>query len=171
MNDTVIRTDGLTKRYGHVLAVDGLSLDVPRGRIYGLLGPNGSGKTTLMSMLLGLVRPTAGSLPLAALPEQVASPRAARIGALSRHHLLSLPIPGEKPGHSRAFRVAACRRAGLPAGQVVLGGEGRDKFQTLTRWGRNNAWACLTLLGDPGVAGAESRPMAWTLRAWRRCET
>ena len=64
MDDQVIETDGLTKRYGHVLAVDGLSLNVPRGRIFGLLGPNGSGKTTLMSMLLGLVRPTAGSFTL-----------------------------------------------------------------------------------------------------------
>ena len=61
MNDFVIRTDGLTKRYGEILAVDGLSMEVPRGRIFGLLGPNGSGKTTTMGMLLGLVKPTAGS--------------------------------------------------------------------------------------------------------------
>ena len=62
MDDLVIQTDGLTKRYGRVMAVDGLSLEVPKGRIFGLLGPNGSGKTTLMSMLLGLVRPTAGGI-------------------------------------------------------------------------------------------------------------
>ena len=64
MNDLVIRTDGLTKRYGEILAVDDLSLQVPRGRIFGLLGPNGSGKTTTMGMLLGLVKPTAGSFTL-----------------------------------------------------------------------------------------------------------
>ena len=64
MNDFVIRTDGLTKRYGEILAVDGLSMEVPRGRIFGLLGPNGSGKTTTMGMLLGLVRPTSGSFTL-----------------------------------------------------------------------------------------------------------
>ena len=64
MNDFVIRTDGLTKRYGEILAVDGLSMQVPRGRIFGLLGPNGSGKTTTMGMLLGLVKPTAGSFTL-----------------------------------------------------------------------------------------------------------
>ena len=64
MNDFVIRTDGLTKRYGEILAVDGLSMEVPRGRIFGLLGPNGSGKTTTMGMLLGLVKPTAGSFTL-----------------------------------------------------------------------------------------------------------
>jgi len=70
MDDLVIQTDGLTKQYGHVLAVDRLSLEVPRGRIFGLLGPNGSGKTTLMSMLLGLVRPTAGSFMLFGTPPE-----------------------------------------------------------------------------------------------------
>ena len=62
MNESVIRTDGLTKRYGDILAVDDLSLEVPRGQVFGLLGPNGSGKTTTMGMLLGLVSPTSGSL-------------------------------------------------------------------------------------------------------------
>ena len=57
MTDTVIETRALTKRYGRVLAVDRLSLQVPRGHVFGLLGPNGAGKTTVMGMLLGLVRP------------------------------------------------------------------------------------------------------------------
>lgn len=64
MDEFVIQTDGLTKRYGSIVAVDGLSMEVRRGRVYGLLGPNGSGKTTTMGMLLGLLRPTAGSFKL-----------------------------------------------------------------------------------------------------------
>ena len=64
VSDLVIETHGLTKRYGEVLAVDDLSMNVPRGRVFGLLGPNGSGKTTTMGMLLGLVKPTAGSFSL-----------------------------------------------------------------------------------------------------------
>ena len=64
MNDLVIRTEGLSKRYGKISAVDGLSMEVLRGHVYGLLGPNGSGKTTTMGMLLGLVRPTSGSFSL-----------------------------------------------------------------------------------------------------------
>ena len=64
MNELVIQTDGLTKRYGDILAVDDLSLEVPRGHVFGLLGPNGSGKTTTMCMLLGLVKPTGGSFSL-----------------------------------------------------------------------------------------------------------
>ncbi len=59
--DLAVRTAGLTKRFrsGQV-AVDGIDLAVPRGAVYGFLGPNGSGKTTTIRMLLGLARPTAG---------------------------------------------------------------------------------------------------------------
>jgi ABC-2 type transport system ATP-binding protein len=64
LDDLVIQTDALTKRYGRVMAVDGLSMEVRRGHVYGLLGPNGSGKTTTMGMLLGLVRPTSGGFSL-----------------------------------------------------------------------------------------------------------
>jgi ABC-2 type transport system ATP-binding protein len=60
----VIETEGLTKRFGAVLAVDSLTLTVPRGGVFGLLGPNGSGKTTTMSMLLGLLQPTSGTIRL-----------------------------------------------------------------------------------------------------------
>jgi ABC-2 type transport system ATP-binding protein len=56
-----IDTSGLTKRYRTVTAVDNLDLHVERGEIFGFLGPNGAGKTTTMRMLLGLVRPSAGS--------------------------------------------------------------------------------------------------------------
>ncbi len=56
----VVETIDLTKRFGDVVAVDTLSLRVPRGGVFGFLGPNGSGKTTTMGMLLGLVHPTSG---------------------------------------------------------------------------------------------------------------
>jgi ABC-2 type transport system ATP-binding protein len=56
-----IETEGLTKVYGSIVAVDHLDLRVEHGEILGFLGPNGAGKTTTMRMLLGLVRPTSGS--------------------------------------------------------------------------------------------------------------
>jgi ABC-2 type transport system ATP-binding protein len=59
-DDRVIRTKGLTKRYGDLVAVDGLDLVVHRGEVFGLLGPNGAGKTTTILMLLGLSEPTKG---------------------------------------------------------------------------------------------------------------
>jgi len=60
----MVETSGLTKRYGHTPAVDTLDLTVQRGEVYGFLGPNGAGKTTTLRMLLGLVRPTSGSVLL-----------------------------------------------------------------------------------------------------------
>src|SRR5215510_14567107 len=60
-----IRAEGLTKRYGDVLAVDALDLEIPSGQFFGLLGPNGSGKTTTIHMLATLIRPTAGSAEVA----------------------------------------------------------------------------------------------------------
>ena len=60
----MIRTEGLTKRFGSVTAVDDVGLDVSAGDIYGFLGANGSGKTTTVRCLLGLVLPTAGHIEL-----------------------------------------------------------------------------------------------------------
>jgi ABC-2 type transport system ATP-binding protein len=59
--DTAIHTEGLTKSYGNLQALDGMTLRVPRGSVYGFLGRNGAGKTTTIRLLLGLARPTAGS--------------------------------------------------------------------------------------------------------------
>ena len=58
----IVQTRGLCKQYGKVLRVNHLDLQVPEGAIYGFLGPNGAGKSTTLKMILGLVRPTAGSI-------------------------------------------------------------------------------------------------------------
>ena len=59
-----IEVRGLVKRYGSIVAVDDVSLSVERGDVFGYLGPNGAGKTTSLRMMLGLIRPTAGSVRL-----------------------------------------------------------------------------------------------------------
>jgi ABC-2 type transport system ATP-binding protein len=63
-----IVTRGLTKRYGELYAVRDLDMTVRAGEVYGFLGPNGAGKTTTLRMLLGLVRPTAGTVTLQGRP-------------------------------------------------------------------------------------------------------
>ena len=64
MTTPVIETNGLSKDFGSILAVDNLSLSVPKGSVFGLLGPNGAGKTTIIGILLGLITPTSGKFSL-----------------------------------------------------------------------------------------------------------
>jgi lantibiotic transport system ATP-binding protein len=81
--DGAIVTSGLTKRFGHQTAVDSLDLVVPAGAVYGFLGPNGSGKTTTIRMLLGLVRPTSGTVTMLGHPMQAGAAEVLpRVGAL-----------------------------------------------------------------------------------------
>ena len=69
---SAVRTQGLSKRYGETIALDGLGLAVEEGEVYGYLGPNGAGKTTTIRLLLGLQRPGAGSAALFAAVVAVA---------------------------------------------------------------------------------------------------
>src|SRR5262252_10176671 len=59
-----VEVDGVAKRFGRQVALDGVDLRVRRGEVYGLLGPNGAGKTTLIRCLVGLVRPDAGTVSI-----------------------------------------------------------------------------------------------------------
>jgi ABC-2 type transport system ATP-binding protein len=81
--DVVIRTRGLTKRYGRTVALDGLDLKVPKDVVFGYLGPNGAGKTTTTRLLVGLLRPTAGRIEVLGLDSVADRDRVhARIGYL-----------------------------------------------------------------------------------------
>jgi ABC-2 type transport system ATP-binding protein len=81
--ELAIRTDLLTKRFGRQLAVNGVSLSVPRGSVFGFLGPNGSGKTTTIRMLLGLAEATSGSVTVLGHPiPQELELALPRVGAL-----------------------------------------------------------------------------------------
>jgi ABC-2 type transport system ATP-binding protein len=80
---TAVAAHGLTKRYGGgVTAVDSLDLTVHRGEIYALLGLNGAGKTTTIRMLLGMIRPTAGTVSLLDQPVRPESPLWSQVGYL-----------------------------------------------------------------------------------------
>ena len=83
--DLAIRATGLSKRFGALLAVDGVDLRVPKAHVYGFLGPNGSGKSTTIRMLCGLLTPTAGDIEVLGLriPEQAEALRR-RIGYMTQ---------------------------------------------------------------------------------------
>ena len=83
MSDVALQTENLTKRFGTRTAVDRLTIRVERGDIYGFLGPNGAGKSTTLRMLLGLVRPTSGTIkfPVRASSWEYLKARS-RIGAI-----------------------------------------------------------------------------------------
>ena len=76
MSEAILEVQGLTKRFGKQIAVDGLSFAVGRGDIYGFLGRNGSGKSTTIRMILGLVRPDAGVMRLKGRPIGIGRHRA-----------------------------------------------------------------------------------------------
>ncbi len=83
LSAAAIRATGLTKLFGAQRAVDGLDLAVPRGSIYGFLGPNGSGKTTTIRMMLNLISPSSGTVELLGEPMPRAAQRVLpRVGAL-----------------------------------------------------------------------------------------
>ncbi len=89
MDEQVIQTDGLTRRFKNVTAVDGLDLTVRRGEIFGLLGPDGAGKTTTIRMLCAIMHPTAGSARVAGFdtrkePEEIKK----RIGYMAQQFSL-----------------------------------------------------------------------------------
>src|SRR5436309_2173728 len=60
MNEPALRLEGLTRRFGGVVAVDNVTLSIPRGEIVGLVGPNGAGKTTLVNLVTGFIPKTSG---------------------------------------------------------------------------------------------------------------
>jgi ABC-2 type transport system ATP-binding protein len=170
-----LTVEGLTKRFGSVLAVDNLSFAVEPGRVTGFLGPNGSGKTTTLRCLLGLVTPSAGRA-LVGGDTYVHLPRpSATVGA-------ALEASGFHPGRSARnhLRVVAAQ-GGVPAARVdtVLALVGLTDAARRSVGGyslgmRQRLALAAALLGDPGVLildepanGLDPEGIAW-LRAFLR---
>ena len=84
IRDVAIRTRGLRKAFGDKVAVRNLTLDVPRGEVFGFLGPNGAGKSTAVKMLLGLVFPTSGEAEILGCPAGDVKTRG-KVGFLPEH--------------------------------------------------------------------------------------
>jgi ABC-type multidrug transport system ATPase subunit len=149
-NGNVIETTDLTKQYGEVVAVDRLTLRVPRGGVFGFLGPNGSGKTTTMGMLLGLVHPTSGEARIFG--------DAARHPATLRRVGAMVETPTFYPylsGRANLLYFQGIGRRGVPADVdrlldlVDLGKRAGSKYATYSLGMKQRLGIACALLGDP----------------------
>jgi ABC-2 type transport system ATP-binding protein len=151
----VIRTDQLVKRYGRVEALRGVSLEVDRGEIFGLLGQNGAGKTTLIKTLLGIIKPTGGQAKLLDQPAGTASVRR-RVGYLPEDHRFPdyhtgaslLDFYGALLGVS-----AGARRRRIPEVLELVGIKGRmhSKVRTYSKGMKQRLGLAQALLHDPEI--------------------
>ena len=169
-----IQVAGLRKKFGHLVAVEEVSFTVAYSRITGFLGPNGAGKTTTLRMLLGLIRPDAGTATIAGTPyPDLASP-ARTVGALldpavhpgrsGRDHLRVLAAAAGSPanGPASCWPRSACSMRPGAGGGYSLGM-------------RQRLGLAAALLGDPAVLvldepanGLDPQGIRW-LRDLLRC--
>jgi ABC-2 type transport system ATP-binding protein len=148
-----IETDGLRKVYGSFVAVDHLTLTVPRGEVFGYLGPNGAGKTTSVKMLLGLVTPTAGTARLLGRPLGDLAAKA-RIGFLPEqfrfHEWLKAAEFLDFHGELYGLPVAERRRR-IPEilDMVGLAGREGDRLRTFSKGMLQRVGLAQAIINDP----------------------
>jgi ABC-2 type transport system ATP-binding protein len=149
-----IELDNVCKSFGPVRAVDGLSVQVPQGCVYGFLGPNGAGKTTTLRMLMDIIRPDSGSIRL--LGEPASSSGRERVGYMP-----------EERGLYRKMTVTAVLNyfgslKGVPAGQlrrcgaewlerVALAEHAGKKVEELSRGMHQKLQFAVTVINDPDL--------------------
>ena len=114
--EPIIKTRGLTRRFGALTAVDGLDLEIAPGEIFGLVGPDGAGKTTTLRMLCGLLEPTAGSAMVAG-HDVAAEPQAVKdeIGYMAQRFGLYVDLTVEEnmAFYADLFGITSAQRAEL----------------------------------------------------------
>jgi branched-chain amino acid transport system ATP-binding protein len=128
----LLQISGLTKRFGGLVAVNGVSFEIAAGEVVGLLGPNGSGKTTVLNMISGSLRPTAGNVLL----------RGDVISGLSPHRIA-------RKGIARTFQLVRI----LPSLSVVENVVAALAFRAEALWGDEAYEAAAALLDRVGLAG------------------
>jgi ABC-2 type transport system ATP-binding protein len=150
MTSTALSVTGLTKRYGGRTVVDSLDIELPSGVVAGFVGPNGAGKTTTMAMLLGLVRPSAGSGTV--LGSSIDEPAAYlhRVGALIESPAFYPALTGAE--NLRVFATVGRHDPKAISGlldTVGLGDRGDDRYRTYSLGMKQRLGIAAALLGDP----------------------
>jgi len=150
-DENIIKISGLVKRYGDVTAVNGISLSVGKGEVFGLLGPNGAGKTTTLECLEGMRRSDGGTLELGGCDPQADESRLRRILGVQ---LQSSSLPeGLRPGEAMSL---ICAWHGLPARldlleRFGLTGQNRKQYRELSEGQKRRLHLALALACDPSV--------------------
>jgi ABC-2 type transport system ATP-binding protein len=144
----------LSKRFGDILAIDGIDIDVPRGALVGFLGSNGAGKTTAMRAILGIVRPDSGTITWdgAAIDEQVRS----RIGYMPQERGLYARMPvidqvvyfGRLAGLDKSVAIA---NAGAWIERLGLVERQKDLVQELSGGNQQRVQLAVSLVHDPDL--------------------
>jgi ABC-2 type transport system ATP-binding protein len=172
---SAIEVHGLKKRFGDVLAVDGLDFEVAEGTVVGFLGPNGAGKTTTLRMLLGLVTPTSGTATFGGRAYRELEEPTRVVGAV-------LEASGFHPGrtarnHLRVLVTAAglpARRVDQVLAQVGMADAADRRVGGFSLGMRQRLGLAAALLGDPQVLlldepanGLDPEGIAWLRRLIR----
>ena len=155
MGDAMVRLEGVTKRFSGHTAVDGLSMEVPRGGIFGLLGPNGAGKSTTIRMIMNILTPDEGRITLFG-KEAASRDLSARIGYLPEERGLykkmrvgdHLTFLGETKGiHRRTAR----QKAGAWLERLGIADWTMKKVEELSKGMQQKVQFIGALLHDPDL--------------------
>ena len=154
MTDTVVSTHQLSKSYGERPAVRDLDLEVRRGEVFGFLGPNGAGKTTTIRMMLGLIRPTAGTVEILGRDVRHRGGEVLpRVGALVEAPALYLYLSGRD--NLRAFAGVLGGVPGTRLDEVLelvgLSGRQRDRVRSYSLGMKQRLGVATALLNDPDL--------------------
>ncbi|MGV9678990.1 ABC transporter ATP-binding protein [Nocardia sp. NPDC003482] len=151
MNNTVVVTEALTKRYGTHTAVDAVAMTVRAGEIYGFLGPNGAGKTTTLRMLTGLIRPTSGTARV--LGSRPGDPRTLRRMGVLIEGPGFYPYLSGRDNLRVLARYRGCETAAVAEAlaRVALTDRADDKFRAYSLGMKQRLGVAAALLGRPDL--------------------
>ena len=139
MTEIAIRTENLSRDFGNVCAVDSLSLEVPRGIVFGFLGANGSGKTTTIRLLLGLLEPTKGKAEVLGFDTRFAATQIRqRAGALLEHPGLYERLSAEDnlEFYGRVWRMPPAKRQARIKELLSNLGLWQRRYEAVGKWSR-----------------------------------
>jgi ABC-2 type transport system ATP-binding protein len=152
VSEAIIQLEHVSKRFGQQLAVDDVTVDVPRGRCFAWLGPNGCGKTTLIRMMLGLARPSGGRIHLRGceVPSEIRK-ALSRVGGIVEEPRFYPYLSGRRNLDVWAAHYGGEARSRIPAvlERVELSERADDKVKTYSLGMRQRLGVARALLNDP----------------------